>query len=267
MQSVARSTTKMLPLTDDDEKKIGEELSSFYRRTNQGDKKTKNYLNELLKEFSPYLRKKFKYEINLDSCACSNAYALPGGIVFVTEGILDTFKTESELISVIAHEIAHVELNHCIDAVKYEALSEKIFKSSVGKLADLSRRLFISHSFSQSQEDEADTYAFEFLKRSKYDPMGVANAFANLMNSSGTSTSNKSSPIRDYFRSHPPLEDRVKKFSALAKQWWKKNSSMKRYLGHENLKKRVTLSQRDFGKKEYRTGPIKSSEQPNFFTK
>ena len=137
------------------------------------------------------------------------------------------------------------------DSVKYEILSKKIIHNSLGAIADFSRNLLIRHTFSKTQEDEADNYGFQLLTSSEYDPSAMSKAFIRLKSASSLQSGASPNPLRDYFSSHPPLDQRIAKFTTEAQVWWNSNSGEKRYIGIENLALKIGLSLIDFGDAEW----------------
>ena len=244
----------MLPIDSVDEGELGKNIRSFYTlgsTTNPENQKSLEYLNSIVKRLQRFKKKPFDYEVRILQSECPNAMALPGGVIVVTSGLLKTMKSESELVSVLAHEMGHIELSHCFDSVKYEILTKKLVHSSLGAIADFSRNLLIQHSFSKTQEDEADSYGFQLLVNSEYDPSAMAKAFRNLKEASGRQNDGPPNPIRDYFMSHPPLDQRMSKFSSEAQTWWSGKTTERRYIGVENLKEKSDLSLKDFGETEW----------------
>lgn len=253
-QSLSRSVAKMLPIDSVDEGKLGKNLKSYYAPMGTpaaDEKKALGYLNSIVKCLQSFKKKPFDYEIYILHSECPNAMALPGGVIIVTSGILKTMKSESELVAVLAHEMGHIEMSHCFDSVKYEILTKKILHNNLGAIADFAWNLLIRHSFSKTQEDEADKYGFQLLTNSQYDPSAMAKAFRNLKEASGRQYEGPPNPIRDYFMSHPPLEQRIAKFSAEAQAWWNNRNGERRYIGVENLKENMDLSLKDFGDSEW----------------
>lgn len=257
-QSLSRSVTKMLPIDSVDEGELGKNLRSYnssLRALNADEQKALTYLNSIIKRLQRFKTKPFDYELRLLSADIPNAMALPGGVIVVTMGLLKAVKSESELVAVIAHEMGHVELSHCFDSVKYEILSKKITHNSLGAIADFSRNLLIRHTFSKTQEDEADNYGFQLLTNSEYDPAAMSKVFIRLKASSHQ-TGNSPNPLRDYFLSHPPLDQRIAKFSTEAQVWWNGRSNEKRYIGIKNLEEKTDLSIKDFGEGEWTSSYI-----------
>ena len=121
-----------------------------------------------------------------------NAFAAPGGLIFVTREILRLCKNEDEIAAVLAHEIGHVELNHGIQAIeknrKLEALKilavegtkafgkqelaslTSTFESSIGDITST----MVNNGYSRGFEREADAAAIKMLSRVGYDPSSLA---------------------------------------------------------------------------------------------
>ncbi|MEE8515826.1 MAG: M48 family metalloprotease [Alphaproteobacteria bacterium] len=109
-----------------------------------------------------------------------NAFALPGGYIYVTRGLLALANTEAELASVLAHEIGHVTARHA--AQRYsQSLAAGIGLTVLGVLSG-SRELariagqgaaIYLKSYSRAHELEADTLAIRYLKRAGYEPRAM----------------------------------------------------------------------------------------------
>ena len=112
----------------------------------------------------------------LDDDGLINAFAAPGNFVFVSTGMLNFVDSEDELAFVLAHEIAHIELDHGLNAIKKKQ-SADLFKDFAGnKFEGLGDLLDIAENgFSADLEGEADTRGAEIAASAGYDPQaGVA---------------------------------------------------------------------------------------------
>lgn len=226
-----RLAGRLVPVSDLDEAELGQALKSFYV---QEPTETSVYVNELLNAVATRKQKDFGYEAHVLPGPSPNAMALPGGIIFVTEGLLETLESESQLAAVLAHEVGHVELSHCVDRVKYEIAARKLGVMSLGAIADLTVRLMLGHAFSKTQEHGADMYASTWLRHSRYDPRGLGESFGALDRYAAQEDYDPGL-LRDYFTSHPPLEVRSQEFMERADRWWRQNRAEKRYVGRANL--------------------------------
>lgn len=242
-----QALSKVIPVNELDEKEYGEAIALRYESLADSSDPDFTYANDLLKSLAIYAQKPFDYRVYVLPQSYANAYALPGGVILVTKGLLQTMQSEAELASVLAHEIGHVEREHCFSAVKYEILFEKLKSPTMGRLADFAVNLLLRHSFSKTQEADADEYAYDLILKTQYDPAGVGNAFRRLWelhnppadSTENTAQKSRANVFRDYFITHPPLPLRIEKFDARAEQWWKDHPAEKRYLGRSNLSTRT----------------------------
>jgi predicted Zn-dependent protease len=150
-----------------------------------------------------------------------NAFALPGGYIYVTRGILALASDSSELAAVLAHEIAHVTLRHArarTDRNRTTAIVDRVITSIFGgdPDADDSRSQVSMAAFSQNQELEADSEGIKIAGKAGYDPhaaarfLGVMSRFASF--SAGDETGG------DFLSSHPSTPDRIQKALASAQR-------------------------------------------------
>ncbi len=249
-KNVNRVLTKVLPVDSIDEGELGAQIAQRYRGYTNTNSKDYKYLNDILANFAVFKKKPFKYQGFIMNSQSPNAFALPGGVIVVTSGLLSQMKNESEVIGIIAHEMGHIERSHCLDAVKFQLLFKKIKSPTLGKIIDVTISLMARHSFSKTQETEADEYAFELVLNTEYDPAGFGNAFKNIKKYSDSKNPSgkkekKSNIVKDYFASHPLIKNRIEKYSEKARVW-KKSHSKKRYVGIKNLNNRITFYQKKY---------------------
>lgn len=117
-----------------------------------------------------------------------NAFAAPGGYVFVTRGLVDSVKDESELAGILAHEIAHVEGKHHLKALQAQAragFATSLISSLVGgnavsdQLFALGKNLY-SKGLDQADEFEADRVGVTLATRAGFDPYGLVAVLQRL---------------------------------------------------------------------------------------
>ncbi len=240
IKAIDHTFSKVMPIDDVDEALYGQAIAERYKHNHLSHEDSLKliYLNDLVDSLQVYAKKNFDYQVFLWQTSIPNAYALPGGIIVVTNGLLNIMDNESELVSVLAHEMGHIEKGHCLDAVKYQLALEKMNAESLGKLADFANSILLRHSYSKTQENDADEYAYDLILETQYDPRGVGGAFNQLELYQNNYTSQKKKGVnvlRDYFSSHPPLPIRKAKFMGRAKIWWSRNPTTPRYHGSKNL--------------------------------
>lgn len=116
-----------------------------------------------------------------------NAFAVPGGYVYIYTGIIESMQSESELAGVLAHEVSHVTQHHYRDAMMkttgitlvVEALSgsdSSALKSAVKGIFTQLAALKVS----RSNEDEADAYGTRYIGYAGWDPYGIADFFSRM---------------------------------------------------------------------------------------
>lgn len=155
-----------------------------------------------------------------------NAFALPGGYIYISRGILALANSEAELAGVIAHEIGHVTGRHAAARMSQGALvgigaailSAATGSNAVGQLAGVGSDLYIK-SYSRSQEDESDALGVRYLAQAGYDPKAMASFLASMdaqVKLDQRIAGHEEGEGMNYFSTHPVTQDRVRHASVLA---------------------------------------------------
>ncbi len=241
-----RLASRVVPVGSVEERDLGDLYRRRFETQIPVDDVDQAYLDRLMAALRPFARRPFPYRaFRAGPLGGPNALALPGGVILVSDELLRALGSEAELVAVLAHEIGHIELGHCFDAVRFQLLGRRTGSESLGRLADLARGLLVRHSFSKAEEHEADAYAFTLLANSRYDPAAVGAAFASLERARDRASSGvrdaEADPLRDYFSSHPPLPLRREEFRQEASAWWRRHPHERRYVGVANLRRRQAL--------------------------
>ncbi|MBM3518549.1 MAG: peptidase M48 [Alphaproteobacteria bacterium] len=151
-----------------------------------------------------------------------NAFALPGGYVYVTRGLIALANSEAELAGVLAHEIGHVAARHAAERYSRSVvaglgsaiLGAVLGSRDVAQLAQLGGELYLS-GFSREQEYEADLLGVEYLARTGYDPWAQARFLKSLERESALRSAISGRPGAerefDFFSTHPRTADRVQR--------------------------------------------------------
>ncbi|MEO5806539.1 M48 family metalloprotease [Devosia sp.] len=160
-----------------------------------------------------------QFTITILDSAEVNAFALPGGYIYVTRGILALASDKSEIAAVLAHEMAHIILRHArarTDRTRTTEIVERVISGVLGQDAatEGANRAKSLAAFSQGQELEADREGIKIAGKAGYDPhaaarfLGVMGRFAKF--SVGDKTGD------DFLSSHPSTPDRIQKAIAVA---------------------------------------------------
>jgi predicted Zn-dependent protease len=155
-----------------------------------------------------------------------NAFALPGGYIYISRGLLALANSESELAGVIAHEIGHITGRHAASRMSQGVLvglgaailSAATGSDAVGQVANVGSDLYIK-SYSRGQETQADELGVRYLSRAGYDPKSMASFLRSLDAQTKLDqriAGQSEGAGMNYFSTHPVTADRVSHASALA---------------------------------------------------
>nr|WP_228056424.1 M48 family metalloprotease [Microcoleus sp. LEGE 07076] len=153
-----------------------------------------------------------------------NAFALPGGQVFITAGLLRRLNSEAQLAAVLGHEAGHVVGRHAAEHLAKQQLGRALV-TAVGVAASDERgggqqaaliaqavNQVVSLRYGRSDELESDRLGFRFMTEAGYDPRGIVEVMKIL----GAARKGEAAP--EFLSSHPNPENRVQKLQALIAQ-------------------------------------------------
>ena len=171
-----------------------------------------------------------------------NAFALPGGYVHVTRGLMALANDEAELAGVIAHEIGHVTARHSaerysqglIAGLGAAILGAVTDSRTVTDIARIAAGAYVQ-GYSRSQEHEADTLGVRYLARGGFDATAMS-SFLEAMEAESAlartiAGARGEGPLADLFASHPRTADRVRKSANAAKARFGGDRARAIYLG------------------------------------
>jgi len=152
----------------------------------------------------------YPFKFTLIDADVQNAFAVPGGYVYIYTGIIKSMKDESELVGVIGHEIAHVTRHHYRDALAKEAglsiLLQVLVGEDAGQLKKVVAQTFgslASLSVSRDNETDADKYGTKYTAATGRNPLGIAKYFERVKN-----------PGPAWLSTHPAPKNRVETVKA-----------------------------------------------------
>jgi predicted Zn-dependent protease len=210
------------------ERKLGEQIMQFVRRDPDymDDIAVSEYLNKLgdsMLEKRPDARGEANYNFEFFAVRdpVLNAFAFPGGFIGFHSGLILAAQSESELASVMGHEIGHVAQRHIARMIGSQKLDVLIPLASllIGALAaraspDAAMAVIIGGqgvalqrqiNFTREAEREADRVGFQILRDTGFDPAGMVAFFGRLQGASRNFTDTAPS----YLRSHPLTSERM----------------------------------------------------------
>ena len=156
-----------------------------------------------------------------------NAFATPGGLIFVSRGLVKCCKDEDALAAVLAHEVGHVQLMHGLKAIKASRFKDAAFTVGIeagknlageqlsqlttafeGTLNDITSTL-VNSGYSRSLEFEADATAITIMKRVGYNPNGLKEMLTQM--------DSMLKPGKGFGKTHPDPKARIKEITSLLK--------------------------------------------------
>jgi len=255
---------KVTRVSDADEMRIGAELANLVGQFGPEDPAAQPYVSAVGQIVAQHVsRRGIHYQFHVVNSSVINAFALPGGQIFVTSGMLNFVESEAELAAILGHEISHVDLRHCIERYQYEAKLNKAGMPDIGQIVEIAHRL-ATFSFAQYQESDADAQGERMSIESGYDPEAAAALFRRMRTHLGersrTPATTPSSEIgqsvgdalSSFFRTHPPSEERARDLDAIVGRQRPALKGKSFYVGRQNAAERTPRSARDYPG-EYRT--------------
>lgn len=195
------------------------------------------------------------YRVQLIEHGSVNAFALPGGYLFVTTGMLDFAENEAELVAVLAHEVAHVDLRHCIERYQYELKARRLGGEPLEAMAGLGTSLMLQ-GYQDEQEAEADRWGMQLAARAGYHPQAGQGFFVRLAGRWGGDTQPRTVPgegvhvlsdaLEALFVSHPRPSLRIASLQRALVETDLAPERIPYYLGRQNRRLLTPRSEREF---------------------
>lgn len=214
-------------MSEDKEMAMGNAYYPVYTQSSNGlfqDKDLQLYVNQIGKKLAQKgHRPQLDYEFNVVNTSVINAYALPGGKISITRGLLNLMENEDQLAGVLGHEIGHVSARHVatgytrsvltnlglslLDSVMSvkEVKHREYYNTAAGLAANL-----IIMKYSRDQEREADALGMEYMVKAGYNPEGFVQSMQILQSLS----QREPSRLEVMFQSHPMSLERIENAKA-----------------------------------------------------
>jgi predicted Zn-dependent protease len=189
-------------------------------------------------------RPDLKYEFKIVDSEVLNAFALPGGYVYFTRGIMAHFNNEAEFAGVLGHEIGHITARHSVSQQSKAILGQvgligsMILVPQVAEFAEpLSEGLgLLFLKFGRDAERQSDELGVEYSSKIGYDAKEMAGFFKTLERQSSGS---ESAELPDFLSTHPNPGDRNIAVSKLSDEWKKKLNLIDPKVSRESYLKKI----------------------------
>lgn len=181
------------------------------------DEALQRYVSRIGQTLAAKADRKIPYEFSLLNSHVPNAFALPGGKIYVTAGLMATMTNERQLAAVLGHEVAHVSALHNVKALQRQlgvAVLASLAAEAVGgrgaKAAETATRIvggMLNLSHSREHEYEADRYGMEYMTRVGRNPWGMVELLTALENLPESG----SGKLPEIFQTHPYGKNRIER--------------------------------------------------------
>jgi predicted Zn-dependent protease len=141
-----------------------------------------------------------------------NAFACPGGFIYIYTGLLELLDNEAQLAAILSHEISHIVARHSMKKLQniygYSILAQIALgdkaEGVAGDIVNIAAMLILQ-GYSRDNEFEADRYGILYAKNAGYNPKGMIQVFEKFKEMQG----NPPPAILGLLSSHPPAVDRI----------------------------------------------------------
>lgn len=242
-RDLSRLPMHLTRLSDNQEIAIGRELATRYatqtRPLTAEEQGLQKYVRTVGAKAALHAHRQLPYSFTvLTDHNMLNAFSLPGGPVYIGEGMLDLMTNEDGLASVLAHEVEHIDHYHCVERVQVEARLKKLNLDIVGALVQIPLD-FWQAGYHKDEEFEADREGMYLAVQSGYSPFGAVDLFERFAKLNDEYVIHAKSPdeelsqlavqsLTGYFRSHPlPSERLAQANRIIAQEHWESRTVRK----------------------------------------
>ncbi len=218
--------TELMLLSEEAEIAMGRQTDPQIIRTYgiYNDRELQTYIEKIGNQMARIShRPQLNYEFKVMDSPVINAFAVPGGYVYLTRGILAYLNNEAELAGVMGHEIGHITARHSAQQYSKAQLAQlglglgAMVSESFSEFAGLAGQgislLFLK--FSRDAERQADSLGVEYSSKVGYDASKMANFFETLDKMHSGDTGN----LPFFLTTHPNPENRVQAVKQSARKW------------------------------------------------
>lgn len=232
-RDLSRAPMHLTRLSDAEEVRIGDEFARQYGYAepyaNAEMATIENYVSHVGSRVAGHAKRKIEFHFHLvPDPHLINAFALPGGHVFVGWGLLQQMHSEDELAFVLGHEIEHVDHYHAVERVQVEAQLHKLNLDVLADLAGIPLSLWQT-GYTKDEEFEADHEGLLLAASASYSPQGALDLMNTFLRLDEEYVTHSQTPVdalsrlaieslNGYFRSHPLPSERLARLERLIVQ-------------------------------------------------
>ena len=209
------------------------------------DERLQNFIDQKGKAMAAVShRPDLPYEFKIVDSPVVNAFAVPGGFVYFTRGIMAHFNNEAEFAGVLGHEIGHITARHSAKQYSRAMLGQvglvagSVISPEFAQFADIAQTglqlLFLK--FGRDAESQSDKLGVEYSTKIGYDATEMATFFSTL---DRLSSQGDGGEIPSFLSTHPDPADRERRVAKLAAEWKRKTNSNDLEVDRQNYLKMI----------------------------
>jgi len=211
---------ELVLISRDQEIQMGTEAAPEFEKEFGGkvqNQKLQDYVQMIGRKIAQYSHRDMPYEFTLVSSDVPNAFALPGGRVFITAGLMRRLTNERQLAAVLGHEIGHVATRHNVKGMQRQmgaaVLAEvagAVVGGNKGKAAEAGVKIASSVanlSYSREDEYQADEVGLIYMTKAGYNPWGMVEMLTVLYKLN----QNEPGTLGEMFQTHPITSKRIER--------------------------------------------------------
>lgn len=235
-RDISRAPLQLTRISDEEEIAIGRKLESQYASSDKPLSDQQNalqlYVRRVGGKVAVHAHRALPYDFHvIPDRNLINAFALPGGPVYIGEGMTDLMLTEDELASVLAHEVEHIDHYHAVERFQIEAQLKHLNLDVVGDLLQFPIS-FWETGYHKDEELEADREGMFLTVQAGYSPYGAVKMFERFAKLHKEYVIHAETPedelsqlamqsLAGYFRTHPTPSERIDQANRIiAEQHW-----------------------------------------------
>lgn len=242
-RDLSRVPMRFTRLSDEEEIAVGNELAEQFSinsaKMSPEELALDSYIRRVGGTVASHAHRHLLYSFHLlPNRSMINAFSLPGGPVYVGEGLLGLMTSEDELASVLGHEIEHIDHYHCAERVQVEAKLRNLKLGVIVALVQIPLSVWEA-GYNKDEELEADREGMRLAVLGGYSPYGAVTLFERFAKLHKEYIIHAQSPeeelselaiqsLEGYFRSHPQPSERLAQAHALiAQEGWQDRKAEK----------------------------------------
>lgn len=216
-------------VTPEQELALGAESHGKFEQQSGGryeDPAIQSYVNSVGMQMARLAgRPDMKWQFHVLKSDQVNAFAVPGGYIYITQGLLFKMNNEAQLAGVLGHEAGHIAGRHSAQQMERSQtvgiltagvgiLAEQAGYAAAGQLGSAASQFYLLR-YSRDHEREADMFGLKFVTQAGYNPNGLVQLMGILKAASGNASSG---PLGDWTATHPDPGNRIEYLNAAIKE-------------------------------------------------